>query len=133
LGAGRVNDLRFDPDGTLWAATEGGLSRLKNGRVATLSSKNGLPCDGAHWVVEDDDHSFWLYTTCGLSRIARAELNAWAAGADKHTTQTIHAAVFEISDGVRSLEDNGGYTPHVAKSSDGRLWFLPSDGASVLN
>ncbi len=135
LGGGRVNDLRFDPDGTLWAATEGGLSRLKNGRVATLTSKNGLPCDSAHWVMEDDAHSFWLYTTCGLVRIARSELHAWAAAADKDkdTNRTIHATVFDRSDGVRSLEDHGGYTPHVAKSSDGKLWFLPSDGASVVD
>jgi ligand-binding sensor domain-containing protein len=45
LGAGRVEGLQLDRDGTLWAATEGGLSRVKNGRVATLASKNGLPCD----------------------------------------------------------------------------------------
>jgi ligand-binding sensor domain-containing protein len=43
LGQGRVNDLQSDPDGTLWAATDGGLSRVKNGRIATLSSRNGLP------------------------------------------------------------------------------------------
>jgi ligand-binding sensor domain-containing protein len=40
LGEGRINDFRFDPDGTLWATTEGGLSRLKSGRVATLTSES---------------------------------------------------------------------------------------------
>jgi signal transduction histidine kinase len=135
LGEGRVNALRFDPDGTLWAAAEGGLSRLKNGRIATLGSRNGLPCDGAHWVMEDDDHSFWLYTVCGLARIARSELDAWAAAMDKDkdARPKIHAALFDASDGVRSLEDNGGYTPHAAKSTDGRIWFLPSDGASIVD
>src|SRR5256712_1965108 len=65
LGEGTVNDLRLDPDGTLWAATEAGLSRLKNSRFVTLTSKNGLPCDAVHWAMEDDAHSFWLYTACG--------------------------------------------------------------------
>src|SRR5262249_43112892 len=60
LGEGRVNDLRLDRDGTLWAATEGGLSRLKNGRIATVTSKNGLPCDAVHRSVEDDAQSLWL-------------------------------------------------------------------------
>ena len=69
--------------GTLWVSTEGGLSRLKNNRVATLTSKNGLPCDTVHWAIEDNDHSFWLYTACGLVRIARSELDAWAAAVDK--------------------------------------------------
>jgi signal transduction histidine kinase/ligand-binding sensor domain-containing protein len=123
LGEGRVNGLWFDAGGTLWAATEGGLSRLKNGSAATLSSKNGLPCDGVHWMLEDNDRSVWLYTTCGLVRIARSELDTWAVA---------HAKVFDSSDGVRSIEDHGGYTPHAAKSSDGRIWFLPQDGASVI-
>ena len=135
LGQGRVNDLRSDLDGTLWAATEGGLSRLKNGRLATLSSKNGLPCDATNWTLEDNDHSFWLYMTCGLVRIARPELDAWAAALDKDkdAKPTVQAKVLDSSDGVRTLEDYDYYTPHAAKSADGRLWFLPSDGASVVD
>src|SRR5947209_5182660 len=62
LGAGRVSDFQFDDDGTLWVSTEGGLTRLKNNHVATLSSKNGLPCDTVHWAMEEDDRSLWLYT-----------------------------------------------------------------------
>ena len=69
LPASRVADLQFDPDGALWIATEGGLSRLKNGRVATLTSENGLPCDAVHWLREDDTGSVWLYTSCGLVRL----------------------------------------------------------------
>ena len=113
LGEGRVNDLRFDRDGTLWAATEGGLSRLKDGRVATLTSKNGLPCDAVHWVMEDDAHSFWLYTACGLVRIARAELDAWVGAIAK---QTIQATVFDSSDGVRSLAGAGRLQPAASPS-----------------
>src|SRR5262249_60530749 len=96
LGRGRVNDLRFGQDHTLWAATEGGLSRLKNGRVATLTGKRGLPCDTIHWLTEDDANSFWLYATCGLVHIARAELDAWASAVDKDkdAKRTIQATVF---------------------------------------
>jgi ligand-binding sensor domain-containing protein len=37
LGAGPVAALQLDREGALWAATqEGGLSRIKDGRVATL-------------------------------------------------------------------------------------------------
>jgi signal transduction histidine kinase/ligand-binding sensor domain-containing protein len=129
LGDGRVNGLRFDADGTLWAATDGGLSRLKSGRIATLGTKSGLPCDGVHWDIEDNNRSMWLYTTCGLVRIDRAELDAWSSD----SRRTIHPTLFDSSDGVRSLDDNGGYTPHAAKSSDGRIWFLPSDGASIVD
>src|SRR5262249_3652165 len=69
LGPGRVNSLQFQPDGTLWAATAGGLSVLKGGRVVTLTSSDGLPCDAVHWAMKDDVHSLWLYMPCGLVRI----------------------------------------------------------------
>ena len=135
LGDGRVNSLRVDPDGTLWIATEDGLSRLKNGRFARLASKKGLPCDSVHWVIEDDDHSFWLYMPCGLVRISRAEMDAWAAAVDKgkDTNRRIQTTVFDSSDGVRTLADIGSFAPQVAKSSDGKLWFLPWDGVSVID
>jgi signal transduction histidine kinase len=135
LGEGRVNYLRFDPDGTLWVATGKGLSRLKSGRIATLSSKNGLPCDAIHWLIEDDTHSFWLCTSCGLVRIARPELEAWVAAVerDKDAKPTIQFQIFDSSDGVRSFADPRGYSPLVAKSTDGKLWFLPLDGVSVVD
>jgi len=129
LGEGHVNGLQLDRDGTLWAATEGGLSRLKNGRVVTLTRKNGLPCDTIHWLVEDDERSVWLYTACGLVRIARPEWDAWG----KDPKRTIQATVFDSSDGVRIHAVDGGYSPRVAKSADGRIWFLPFDGVSVID
>ena len=91
LGEGHVSDLRLDDDGTLWAATEGGLSRLKDGRIATLRSSNGLPCDAVYWMMEDDAHALWLYMTCGLVRIARSELDAWLTDPKR----TIQVAVFD--------------------------------------
>jgi signal transduction histidine kinase/ligand-binding sensor domain-containing protein len=135
LGAGRVSDFHFDDGGALWVSTEGGLSRLKSNRVATLNSKNGLPCDTIHWAIEDDDRSFWLYTACGLVRIARSELDAWAAAVDKSQDASlpIRVTVFDSSDGVRSLSSPGHYHPQVAKTPDGKLWFLPWDGVSVID
>jgi signal transduction histidine kinase/streptogramin lyase len=135
LGNGAVRSFQFDPDGTVWIATEGGLSRLKNGQVATLSSKNGLPCDGVQWVMEDDEHSFWLPSPCGLLRIARTELDAWAAAVDKdrNSLRMVQSDVFDSSDGVRSRSFGGGYTPAAAKSLDGKLWFTNDDGVSVLD
>jgi PAS domain S-box-containing protein len=134
LGTGRVSDLFFDNERTLWISTEGGLSRLKNDRLATLTSKNGLPCDTVHWAIEDDDRAMWLYTACGLVRIARSELNAWSIATDTQANRTykIQVSVFDNSDGVRILNRPGHFHPLVAKSS-GRLWFLPSDGVSVID
>jgi len=136
LGEGRISGFHFDNDGALWISTEeGGLSRLKNGRIATLTSKNGLPCDAVNWVTEDDDHAFWLYTACGLVRVARPGLDTWAAAIDKNedAKPNIQTTVFDSSDGVRSLAAGGHYNPVVARTADGRIWLLPWDGVSVID
>ena len=135
LGTGRVNDFQFDDYGTLWVSTAGGLSRLKNNHVATLTSKNGLPCDAVHWAIEDNDHSWWLYMACGLVRIDRSALNGWAAAVDdgQNTTPAIHVTVFDSLDGVKSLSSPSHTDPQVAKTPDGKLWFLPWDGVSVID
>jgi signal transduction histidine kinase len=135
LGEGRVNDLKTERDGTLWAATEGGLSRLNHGRFATLTSRNGLPCDVIRWVMEDDSHSLWLGAACALVRIARPEIDAWTAAVDKDqdAKPTIQATLFDTSDWVISTGNSGGYTPHVSKSPDGVLWFATIDGVSIVD
>jgi hypothetical protein len=130
LGKGRVTGFQLDRDGTLWAATESGLSRVKNGQVATLTSKNGLPCDTVRGVLEDDDHSFWLYMACGLVRIARPELDAWLTDSKR----MIQTTVFDSSDGVRRhLLPVRDFNPRFAYSADGKLWFAHSDGVSVID
>ncbi|HEY4047485.1 MAG TPA: two-component regulator propeller domain-containing protein [Acidobacteriaceae bacterium] len=135
LGEDRVSGFEFDHDGTVWVSTEGGLSRLKNNRIVTLTSRNGLPCDAINWVIEDDDRSLWLYMTCGLVRIARSELDAWVAAVDKAqgASLPIKVTVFDSSDGVRSLSEPGHYNPQVAKTPDGKLWFLPFNDVSVID
>jgi len=135
LGEGAVSRFHFDPDDTVWVATQGGLSRLKNGRVATLTKENGLPCDAVNWVIQDNDHSFWLDMPCGLVRILRTEVDAWASAVDRDidVKQTITTTVFDSSDGVRSRGFPGGASSRVTRSSDGKLWFATNDGVSVVD
>jgi len=97
LGKGHVPALRLDRDGAVWAATEeGGLSRIKDGHIATMSTGNGLPCNTIHWSIEDDDHAVWLNTACGLIRITRTEMDAWIAD-PKRAVQT---TVWDAGDGA---------------------------------
>jgi signal transduction histidine kinase/ligand-binding sensor domain-containing protein len=127
LGQGRVNDLRFDKRGVLWAATDGGLSLLKNGRLSTMTKENGLPCDGVHWTMPDDSGSVWLMMPCGLVRAKLSDIESWPTG------RTIQTTVFDGSDGMSLQAGAGGLNPHVAKSPDGRLWFWNVDGIGVVD
>jgi len=133
LGEGAVAALQFDREGTLWAATEGGLSRLKTGRISTLTHKNGLPCDRVNWVIEDDAGSLWAGLYCGLVRIARPELEAWAA-ADSDPNHRVQVAVFDNFDGVEIIPSPvGNGSPRATKSRDGKLWFTTLDGVSAID
>ncbi len=128
-GQKHVSGLHLDRDGALWASTDGGLSRIKDGRIATLTSRNGLPCDKIHWSIEDNDRSFWLYTACGLVRVARAELDAWNTDPNRRVATT----VWDAADGVTLRENSTGYDPPVAKPTDGKLWFLTGEGIQVVD
>jgi signal transduction histidine kinase/ligand-binding sensor domain-containing protein len=130
LGSGRVSALSIETDDTVWAATEGGLSRINNGRVLTLTSKNGLPCDAIHWITQDENHSFWLNMTCGLVRIERSELDAWAADPQRNVKTT----VFDSSDGVSNAPIGLHAGSQVIWPPDGKMWFQGfSGGVSVID
>jgi signal transduction histidine kinase/ligand-binding sensor domain-containing protein len=131
LGKGRIANLQLDRDGALWVATEeGGLSRIKDGHIATLTTADGLPCDTTHCSIEDNDRSLWLYTACGFVRIARSELSAWIADPRHRVVTTVLDAV----DGarLRALSPSS-FSPVAARSSDGKLWFVTGDSVQVVD
>ena len=129
LGAGVVRDLHLSLDGTLWAATDGGLSKLRDGRIITLTEAQGLPCKQIHSLVEDDNLALWMNTGCGLVRIDAAELEAWSAD-PKHK---IASHLYVADDGMRVRPTAFGSFRGAAKSKDGRLWFAVMDGVAVVN
>ena len=131
LGKGHVSGLRLDRDGAVWAATEdGGLSRIKDGRVSTLTTANGLPCNTIHWSIEDDDRSLWMYTACGLVRVMRDDLDAWIAD----PTRKVDTKRWGAADGVTLRAVSPAYfNPPVAKAADGKLWFVSGDGVQVID
>ena len=129
LGEGSISNLRVDAEGVLWAATEGGLSRLKNGHAITLSSKNGLPCNQVQWSIEDNDRSLWLSMACGLVRISRSEVRTW----EGEPNRSIQVTVFDSSDGMRSYVSVPMANPKVGKSPDGKIWFTTGNGITMVN
>jgi signal transduction histidine kinase/ligand-binding sensor domain-containing protein len=128
-GARKVLDISRDGDGSIWAATANGLSRIQNGRVATLTTANGLPCNTVHWIIEDDLSSYWLYTQCGLLRVARTDMDAWIADPKR----TIQVTTFDADDGVRLVPILKGSRPEVTKAADGKIWFVNGDTVSFFD
>ncbi|MBV8630325.1 MAG: PAS domain-containing protein, partial [Silvibacterium sp.] len=72
----------------------------------------------------------WLYTACGLVRITRTELDKWIADPSRR----IETAVWDAADGVRLRSTPAsGYGPPVAKTADGKLWFVTGEGVQVVD
>jgi ligand-binding sensor domain-containing protein len=129
VSAPRVLDVARDRDGSIWAATNNGVSRINNGRVATLTTANGLPCNTVHWISEDDLSSYWLYTQCGLLRVARTDMDSWIADPKR----AIRPTRFDVEDGIRLVPILKGLRPAVTKASDGRIWFVNGEKVSFID
>jgi len=70
LGGNYVTDLYADPDGTLWATTDGGVSVLTGGKWRNFSEGDGLISDGVFDVAVDKGGGKWFGTMAGVSRMA---------------------------------------------------------------
>ena len=64
-------------------------------------------------LIEDDASSLWLYTACGMVRITRSEVEAWAADPKR----AVHTTLFGEADGVRVHVPLKPFTPVVTKVS----------------
>ncbi len=60
LAANWVNDLRFAPDGTLWAATLKGLSHYDGQRWVIPSGAEGMPVIPIYSLAFAPDGSLWV-------------------------------------------------------------------------
>ena len=113
----QIRDLLADPDGTIWGTTVNELIAWKGSTRQNLTTDNGLPCDGIFALVEDESRAMWLYSRCGLIRIARDELDRWWS----HPNDRVRTTLLDEGDGVHP-----GLTslkPQATRTADGRLWF----------
>jgi signal transduction histidine kinase/streptogramin lyase len=122
-----VRSLLVDPDGSLWAATRGGLVRWKEGKLKILDSTRGLPCDSISTVVRDNQRALWLYAKCGAIAIADAELQRWW----EHPDSTVKLLLFDVFDGAQPAMMS--FRPGASKSPDGRLWFVNDSIVQVID
>jgi signal transduction histidine kinase/ligand-binding sensor domain-containing protein len=117
----RIHNLLPDVRG-LWVVTNQGLGLLRHGKLSTLDTRNGLPCDTLEDAVWGGDGSLWLKTACGLVRIPAGELDAWV----RQPERRVRVRVLDALDGAQA--GHSPFTPRSARSLDGRLWFAIEEG-----
>jgi signal transduction histidine kinase/ligand-binding sensor domain-containing protein/CheY-like chemotaxis protein len=71
LASDKVLSIFEDADGTIWAGTTMGLSKLdKNtGRFKNYTIADGLPANPIHAMLQDDNGNLWISTNKGLSKL----------------------------------------------------------------
>lgn len=124
LARGVVRDVHVDPGGVVWVGTYGGgLSRLAGGHIRTFTTADGLCDDTVSRILDDGRGNLWMNGNRGVSRVARADLEAVLAGSRGDVPCTL----------LDSGEGNGGVQPAGTIDRDGHLWFPTIDGVVSID
>jgi signal transduction histidine kinase len=103
-------------DGSVLAATSYGLIGWLAGRQATLTVKNGLPCDAVHAIAFDRQDDLWLFLSCGLTEVTNADLQRWKTDPGARVSPRVLDELDGVRVGRASFEAG-------ARSTNGHLWF----------
>ncbi len=63
-----IQTLACAKDGSVWAGTEGGLFRIRNGKGQSFTTRDGLADNWISALTEGPDGSIWIGTHAGFSR-----------------------------------------------------------------
>ena len=98
LTSGYVRALYEDVDGTLWVGTYGGgLNRLRGGKFSHVTVADGLPDNVVSSILDDGRGNLWVeWQPCGISRVAKEQLNRLADGELRH----VHTVLYGAGDGL---------------------------------
>ena len=125
-----VDALLTDPNGTVWIGTiDAGLQRLRAGRLAAITSTQGLPSNTVLSVLDDGVGRLWMSSGEGIFGVARADLEAAAGSA----AGPLRAIRITEAEGLRDRECSGGVQPSAWRGRDGRLWFPTIAGVAVVD
>ncbi len=112
--------MHEDSDGYLWIGTySGGIILYRNQTFTSIRSKDGLFDDLVYTIVEDDDGYFWMSGNKGIGRVARSELLEFTEGKKSRVSMMN----LGLSDGLKTRECNGGFSPSAWKHDNGKLYF----------
>jgi diguanylate cyclase (GGDEF)-like protein len=126
LGDNNVVALYRDSVGVLWFGTiDGGLHILREHRIFALTTQHGLPSDSVLHIEEDDQRNLWMSSDKGIFAIAKSEMLEVFDG----TRERVEARVFDIDDGMLSMQGAYGSSATGIKTSSGKIWFATTRGA----
>ena len=127
-GPAGIQALFVDSDNSLLISSPQGLYRLNHGQLSLFSSDNGLPCPETFSAIRDNHGALWIYTRCGLVRIAEPEWAKWI----ENPHVAVSVMILDALDGAQAGTGDY-YQPGSSKAPDGRLWFVTGVSAQMLD
>jgi signal transduction histidine kinase/ligand-binding sensor domain-containing protein len=123
----RVRVVLVEADGSVLGATTSGVIGWRNGKMQSLTIRNGLPCDTTYALVLDEAGDLWISTSCGIVEIEKTELSRWWSESESK----LRLRTFDVFDGV---QPGGAYfDPAATRSTDGRIWFASGSVLQVID
>jgi PAS domain S-box-containing protein len=119
LREGEIWALVEGDDSSLWVATYGtGLVRLKNGKVTTYTTKDGLTNDFVTTLCKDREGGIWIGTDGGLSRFKGGHFTSYPIR-DGRASNAVSALHIDEEDNVWIGAKNGA----VDRFKDGKMYL----------
>jgi signal transduction histidine kinase/ligand-binding sensor domain-containing protein len=123
----KFNAVFRDPSGSTLLATSAGLWRYEGGRVSSTSDGNGLPRWQTLAMAADADGWWWLATAAGIVRLNPAVVHQPDPGPPLSASYSL----WDSYDGAAGLPIWG--SSNGARDDAGRLWFVTSNGISIVD
>jgi signal transduction histidine kinase len=128
LASNHVLSFYEDSAGALWIGTHGGgLTRFKDGRLASIGTEHGLYNNVVFKIVEDGGN-LWMSCNKGIFRASLKDLNAVADG----RLERVPSFAYGVADGMLTRECNGAQ-PAGWKAGDGTIWFATAKGVVIVD
>ncbi len=125
-----ILSLYEDKDGNLWVGTaSNGFNLIRNGKITPFTTRDGLINEVVLKIIEDDFGNFWISCNKGIYRIRKQDLLDFADS----KTKMLQPFSYGKSDGMETIECNGGVFPSGWKTYDGKLLFPTMKGVAIVD
>ncbi|MEK7685195.1 MAG: two-component regulator propeller domain-containing protein, partial [Verrucomicrobiota bacterium] len=106
-----IRKILIEPDGAVWFATQGGVSRFGGHEFVNFTTEDGLPDNQVMNMARDSRGNIWFSTQTGIARYDGKKIDKWT-GAQ-----------------VANLR----YIDAIYAAPDGKVWFGSAQAAKVFS
>lgn len=112
----------------IWIGGLQGAGRFSDNRFVAVGEHNGLPTASVTAIVPGTDGHVWLGTPVGIIRIATNVFD----GVANDPSSKVNYTLYDTEDGMAGSPVGLG-VPAAVRSADGRLWFVTSNGVTIVD